>query len=73
MLKNLKAYFKMDRPAFERSLTHAYDPIAGAIRDGQREVVLFIEHKLTLPIVADSDAQPRTIVVVRGDSKPGCF
>lgn len=63
VLSNLKAYFRMNRPAFERSLTHAYDPIAAALRDGQREVVLFIDHKLSQPVQADGDIeQPKTTV-----------
>jgi hypothetical protein len=66
VLQNLKAYFRMDRPAFDRPpLTHTYDPISGAIRDGQREIVLWIEHKLTLPVVADSDAEPKNAVIVK--------
>lgn len=63
VLNNLKAYFRMGRPAFERSLNHPYDPIAAALRDGQREVILFIDHKLSLPVIADGDlAQPTTTV-----------
>lgn len=63
VLANLKAYFRMNRPAFERSLTHAYDPIAAALRDGQREVILFIDHKLAQPVQADGDIdQPKTTV-----------
>lgn len=63
VLSNLKAYFRMNRPAFERSLTHAYDPIAAALRDGQREVILFIDHKLSQPVQADGDIeQPKTTV-----------
>jgi len=64
VLSNLKAYFRMTRPAFERGLSnHAYDPIAAALRDGQREVLLFIEHKLSQPVVADGDVeQPKTTV-----------
>lgn len=63
VLANLKAYFRMNRPAFERSLTHAYDPIAAALRDGQREVILFIDHKLSQPVQADGDIdQPKTTV-----------
>lgn len=63
VLANLKAYFRMNRPAFERSLSHAYDPIAAALRDGQREVILFIDHKLSLPVQADGDIeQPKTTV-----------
>lgn len=63
VLANLKAYFRMNRPAFERSLGHAYDPIAAALRDGQREVVLFIDHKLSQPVTGDGDIeQPKTTV-----------
>jgi hypothetical protein len=64
VLANLKAYFRMTRPAFERGLSnHNYDPIAAALRDGQREVILFIEHKLSQPVVADGDVdQPKTTV-----------
>ena len=53
----------MARPAFERSLHHPYDPLAAALRDGQREVILFIEHKLAQPVQADGDIeQPKTTV-----------
>lgn len=64
VLDNLKAYFRLNRPAFERSLGRAFDPIAAAVRDGQREVLLFIEHKLSLPVVGDADVeQPKTEVL----------
>ena len=54
VLQNLRAYFRMARPAFERSLHHPYDP---------REVILFIEHKLSQPVIADGDIeQPKTTV-----------
>lgn len=64
VLANLKAYFRMNRPAFERGLSnHVYDPIAAALRDGQREVILFIDHKLSQPVQADGDIeQPKTTV-----------
>ncbi len=64
VLDNLKAYFRMNRPAFERTLGRPFDPIAAAVRDGQREVILFIEHKLSLPVVGDADVeQPKTEVL----------
>jgi hypothetical protein len=64
VVENLKAYFRMNRPAFERSLGRPFDPIAAAVRDGQREVVLFIEHKLSLPVVGDADVEtPKTAVL----------
>jgi hypothetical protein len=65
VLDNLKAYFRMNRPAFERTLGRPFDPIAGAVRDGQREVILFIEHKLSLPVVADGDVERPTTEVLR--------
>jgi hypothetical protein len=64
VVENLKAYFRMNRPAFERTLGRTFDPIAAAVRDGQREVVLFIEHKLSLPAVGDADVEhPKTEVL----------
>jgi hypothetical protein len=65
VLQNLRAYFRMDRPAFERSMTHPYDPIAAALRDGQREVILFIQHKLSQPVIADGDIDQPTTTVTR--------
>jgi hypothetical protein len=65
VLDNLKAYFRMNRPAFERTLGRTFDPIAAAVRDGQREVILFIEHKLSLPVVGDADVERPTTEVLR--------
>lgn len=62
VLKNLRAYFRYDRPAFERSLNHPYDSHAAAIRDGQREVILFIEHRLRQPAAGDDQTQPATTI-----------
>jgi hypothetical protein len=64
VLDNLKAYFRMNRPAFERTLGRPFDPLAAAVRDGQREVLLFIDYKLSLPVVGDADVeQPKTEVL----------
>ena len=65
IMQNLRAYFRMNRPAFERSLTQPYDPLAAALRDGQREVILFIEHKLSQPVIADGDIDKPTTTVTR--------
>jgi hypothetical protein len=65
VLENLKAYFRMNRPAFERTLGRTFDPLAAAVRDGQREVVLFIEHKLSLPVVGDADVERPATEVLR--------
>jgi len=65
VLEHLRSYFRMDRPAFERSLGHRFDTIAAAIRDGQREVLLFIEHKLATPTKGDADIETATTKVLR--------
>jgi hypothetical protein len=65
VLDNLRAYFRMNRPAFERTLGRPFDPIAAAVRDGQREVILFIEHKLSLPVVGDADVERPSTEVLR--------
>jgi hypothetical protein len=67
VLKSLRAFFKMDRPAFERPpLGRPFDPIAGAIRDGNREVLLLIEHNLAQPVTGDADISEPKTKVVRG-------
>jgi hypothetical protein len=65
VLDNLKAYFRLNRPAFERALGRPFDPIAAAVRDGQREVILFVEYKLSLPVVGDADVERPTTEVLR--------
>ena len=64
ILEHLHDYFRTNRPAFQRSMHNAYDPIHAALRDGQREVLLLIEHKLAEPAVGDADFdQPKTKIV----------
>lgn len=64
VLTNLKNYFRTNRPAYERTITNAYDPIGAALRDGQREVILFIENKLATPASGDADVdKPKTQVI----------
>jgi hypothetical protein len=65
VLKSLRAYFKMDKPAFDRPLLgRPFDPIAAAIRDGNREVLLLIEHNLAAPVAGDADiSEPKTKIV----------
>jgi len=65
VLKNLRAYFRVDRPAFERSVNHPYDPISAALRDGQREVMLFIDHKLAQPVEGDANLPETKTKIVR--------
>lgn len=63
VLEHLRNYFRTKRPAFERSLHHPYDPLGAALRDGQREVILLIEHKLAEPAVGDDFDEPKTKIV----------
>jgi len=64
VLNNLRNYFRTNRPAFERTISHGFDPLAAALRDGQREVLLFIEAKLSTPAQGDADQQePKTAVI----------
>jgi len=64
VLEHLRAYFRVNLPAFQRSMHNPYDPIGAALRDGQREVILLIEHKLAEPAVGDADFdQPKTKIV----------
>lgn len=64
VLEHLRTYFRIDRPAFQRSMHHPYDPIGAALRDGQREVLLLIEHKLQEPVQGDANFdQPKTKTV----------
>lgn len=65
VLEHLHRYFRTDRPAFERNLQPRFDAIAAAIRDGQREVLLFIEHKLGETAIADGDVIAPDVTVVR--------
>jgi hypothetical protein len=65
VLAHLHKYFRTDRPAFERNLQPRFDAIAAAIRDGQREVLLFIEHKLGESAVPDGDVTAPDVTVVR--------
>lgn len=65
VLAHLKKYFQTDRPAFRRDTQPRYDAIAAAIRDGQREVLLFIDHKLAESAVADGDVTAPELTVIR--------
>lgn len=62
VLAYIKSYFRADNPAFDRPpMGQHYDPIAAALRDGSREVILFIERKIAEPVKADGDIKkPKT-------------
>ena len=47
-LQILEEHFQTHLPAYQRSASGSYDPIAAAIRDGQREVILYLRHQLQL-------------------------
>jgi len=66
VLNNLKAYFEFGRPCFKRPMVgQPYDPIAAALRDGNHEAIMLIEANLRLPVIADSDAEAKTTVIVK--------
>lgn len=63
VLQNLKACFQVDRPTFQRQSDGRLDALDAARRDGERGVILLIEHKLSQPVTGDSDAKPKTKVI----------
>jgi len=65
VLAHLHTYFRTDRPIFERAVGNRFDTIAAAIRDGQREVMLYIHHKLATPTKGDADIETPTTKVLR--------
>ena len=48
VLRILEERFQPNLPAYQRNRDGNYCPIAAAIRDGQREVFLYIRHQLQL-------------------------
>lgn len=60
VLADIRKSFGAHLPAFiplERGRGLEYDPLHAAIRDGQRQVILHIEHKLNLSAKGDSDVE----------------
>ena len=47
-LRILEERFKTNLPAYQQNKEGNYCPIAAAIRDGQREVILYIRQQLEL-------------------------
>lgn len=66
VLDDLRSVFGTHMPAFipqARGRHCEYDPTHAAIRDGQRQVVLHIETKLSkTPVPDGNDDQPQTTV-----------
>ncbi|MGN0869463.1 MAG: hypothetical protein ACI4O9_08090 [Akkermansia sp.] len=54
-LKILDEHFQTHLPAYQRTASGSYDPIAAAIRDGQREVILYLRHQLQLARQENND------------------
>lgn len=48
VLRILEERFHTNLPAYQLDKNGHYDPIAAAIRDGQREVILYIRQQLEL-------------------------
>lgn len=48
VLRILEDRFRTDLPAYQRNSDGHYCPIAAALRDGQREVILYIRQQLEL-------------------------
>ena len=47
-LRILEERFQSNLPAYQRNADGHYCPIAAALRDGQREVILYLRHQLQL-------------------------
>lgn len=47
-LRILEERFQTNLPAFQRRTDGPYDPIDAALRDGAREVILYLRHQLEL-------------------------
>lgn len=48
VLRILENRFQTNLPAFQRNPDGHFCPIAAALRDGQREVILYLRHQLQL-------------------------
>lgn len=48
VLRILEEHFQTNLPAYQRDANGNYCPIAAALRDGQREVFLYIRQQLNL-------------------------
>ena len=67
LLEIIKAEFGTEKtaliPIMRGDGSYYYDTTHAALRDGQRSVVLFLEHLLSIPAIGDANiAQPKVTV-----------
>jgi hypothetical protein len=63
VLADIRAHFMTNRPAFLRGPNGEYDAHAAAIRDGNREVELYIAVMLSHPAAGDSNVEKPVVTV----------
>jgi len=61
VLAHLDKVFRLSQPAFEQSA--GYNPIAAAIRDGQRGILLYIFKTLKRPCQGDANIETKPQVI----------
>jgi len=61
VLSDLDRAFRMSQPAFEQSTS--YNPIAAAIRDGERGILLYIFKQLKRPCQGDANIEVKPKVI----------
>lgn len=57
VLEDLKAKFGTALPAFIPRADGGFDPIWAAVRDGQRQVLIHIDHQRSLPAQGDGNVE----------------
>lgn len=65
VLKDLKARFGADQPAFIPRADGGYDPLWAAVRDGQRQVLIHIEFQTSLPFQGDGNVEKPQANVIK--------
>ncbi|HWL54286.1 MAG TPA: hypothetical protein VNQ90_17735 [Chthoniobacteraceae bacterium] len=64
VLEDLRGKFGTDKPAFIPKPDGGFDPLWAAVRDGQRQVVIHVEHQMSLPAQGDGNVEePQTKVI----------
>lgn len=57
VLEDLRKRFGVNMPAFLPKKGGGYDPLWAAVRDGQRQVIIHIEHQISLPAQGDGNVE----------------
>jgi len=65
VLRHLREQFRIAESAFQPLSDGRLDPLWGAVRDGQRGVILHIEHVLSLPVQGDANVEKPTLEVIK--------